>query len=118
MDRSGGCPQEALETGGDTAADCGLHLTHQTEDLAWPGTHKKKEEKTKNTAYHFDSVAIAVVKQTYTHLGQALQSGCLQVESKARHCPTWSILGRVLLQFGVNTTQTTETGLARHGHID
>ena len=43
MAQSGGCPQEALGTGGDTAADCGLGLTQQTEDLAWPGTQKKKK---------------------------------------------------------------------------
>ena len=43
MDQSGGCPQEALGTGWDTAADCGLRLTHRTEDLAWPGTQKKKK---------------------------------------------------------------------------
>ena len=34
MAQSGGCPQEALGTSLDTAADCGLRLTHQTEDLA------------------------------------------------------------------------------------
>ena len=39
MAQSGGCLQEALET----AADCGLRLTHQIEDLAWPGTQKKKK---------------------------------------------------------------------------
>ena len=43
MAQSGGCPQEALGTGWDTAADCGLRLTHQIEDLAWPGTQKKKK---------------------------------------------------------------------------
>ena len=42
MTQSGGCPQEPLGTGLDTAADCGLCLTHRTEDLAWLGTHKKK----------------------------------------------------------------------------
>ena len=43
MAQSGGCPQEALGTGWDTAADCGLCPTHQTEDLAWLGTQKKKK---------------------------------------------------------------------------
>ena len=42
MVQSGGCPQEALGTGWDTAANCGLRLTHRTEDLAWPETQKKK----------------------------------------------------------------------------
>ena len=42
MAQSGGCPQEALGTGWDTAADCGLHLTDQTDDLAWLGIQKKK----------------------------------------------------------------------------
>ena len=42
MAQSGGCPQEALGTGWDTAADCGLRLTHRTEDLTWLGTQKKK----------------------------------------------------------------------------
>ena len=28
----------------ETAADCGLRLTHRTEDLAWPGTQKKKKK--------------------------------------------------------------------------
>ena len=41
MAQSGGCPQEALGTGSDTAAHCTLCLTHQTEDLAWPGTQKE-----------------------------------------------------------------------------
>ena len=26
--------------------DCGLHLTHRTEDLAGPGTQKKKKNET------------------------------------------------------------------------
>ena len=43
--RSDECPQEALETGWDTVADCGLLLTHKTEDAACPGTQKKKDEK-------------------------------------------------------------------------
>ena len=43
MAQSVGCPQEALRTGRDTVADCGLRLTHWTEDLAWPGTQKKKK---------------------------------------------------------------------------
>ena len=42
MAQSGGGPQEALGIGWDTAADCGLRLTHRTENLAWPGTQKKK----------------------------------------------------------------------------
>ena len=42
MAQFGGCPQQAVGTGWDTAADCGLYLTHQTEDLAWLGTQKKK----------------------------------------------------------------------------
>ena len=45
MAQSGGCPQKALGTGWDTAVDSGLGLTHQTEDLAWPGTQKKKKKK-------------------------------------------------------------------------
>ena len=40
--QSGGGLQEALGTGQDTAADCRLCLTHWTEDLARPGTQKKK----------------------------------------------------------------------------
>ena len=44
MAQSGGGPQEALGTGRDTAADCGLRLTHWTENLAWPGTQKKKKK--------------------------------------------------------------------------
>ena len=40
MAQSGGCPQEALGIGWDTAADRWLHLTLRTEDLAWPGTQK------------------------------------------------------------------------------
>ena len=44
MAQSGGCPQEALGTSWDTATDCGLRLTHRTEDLAWPGTQKKKKK--------------------------------------------------------------------------
>ena len=36
-------PQEALGTGRDTAADCRLCLTDWTEDLAEPGTQRKKE---------------------------------------------------------------------------
>ena len=44
MAQSGGGPQEALGTDWDTAADCGLRLTHRTENLAWPGTQKKKKE--------------------------------------------------------------------------
>ena len=36
-------PQEGLGTSWDTAADCWLRLTHRTEDLAWPGTQKKKK---------------------------------------------------------------------------
>ena len=47
MAQSGGGPQEALGTGWDTAADCGLRLTHRTENLAWPGTQKKKKKKKK-----------------------------------------------------------------------
>ena len=43
MAQFGGCPQKALGTRGDTAADCGLRLTPRTEDLAWPGTQKKKK---------------------------------------------------------------------------
>ena len=43
MAQSGGCPQEALGTSWDTAADCRLRLTQGTEDLAWPGTQKKKK---------------------------------------------------------------------------
>ena len=43
MAQSGGCPQEALGTGWNTAADCGLRLTHWTEDLVWPGIQKKKK---------------------------------------------------------------------------
>ena len=43
MAQSGGGPQEALGTSWDTAADCPLHLTHWTEDLAWLGTQKKKK---------------------------------------------------------------------------
>ena len=43
MAQSGGCPQEALGSGQDTAADCRLRLTHRTEDIAWPGTQKKKK---------------------------------------------------------------------------
>ena len=42
MAQSGGCPQEALGTGRDTAADCGLRLIHRIEDLAWPGTQKQE----------------------------------------------------------------------------
>ena len=42
MAQSSGCQQEALGTHGDTAADCRLCLTHQTKNLAWPGTQKKK----------------------------------------------------------------------------
>ena len=42
MAQFGGCPQEALGTSQDTVANCGLRLTHQTENLAWPGTQKKK----------------------------------------------------------------------------
>ena len=44
-----GRPQEALGTRWDTAADCGLRLTYQTEDLAWPGTHKKKNRNGSHT---------------------------------------------------------------------
>ena len=44
MVQSSGCPQEALGTGADTAADSGLRLTNWTEDLAWPGTQKKKKK--------------------------------------------------------------------------
>ena len=43
MAQSGGCQQEALGTASDTVADCGLRLTHRTEDLAWPGTQKKRK---------------------------------------------------------------------------
>ena len=43
MAQSSGCPQEALGTGWDTAADCELRLTHRTGDLAWPGMQKKKK---------------------------------------------------------------------------
>ena len=39
----GGCPQEALGIGEDTAADCGLHLTHRASSVAWPGTQKKRK---------------------------------------------------------------------------
>ena len=42
--QSGGCPQKALVTCRDTVADCGLRLTHRTEDLAWPGTQKRKKK--------------------------------------------------------------------------
>ena len=48
MAQSGGCPQEALGTSLDTAADRGLCPTHRTEDLAWPGTQKKKKSVTLN----------------------------------------------------------------------
>ena len=34
--------REALGTGGDTAADCGLCLPHRTENLAWPGTQTNR----------------------------------------------------------------------------
>ena len=44
MVQSSGCTQESLGTTGDTAADCGLRLTHRSEDLAWPGTQKKYED--------------------------------------------------------------------------
>ena len=44
MAQSGGGPQEALGTSWDTAADCGLGLTHWTENLAWPGMQKKKKK--------------------------------------------------------------------------
>ena len=44
MAQSSGCPQEALGTGWDTVADCRLHLTHQTEDLVWPGMQQKKKK--------------------------------------------------------------------------
>ena len=43
MAQSNGCLQEALGTGWDTAANCGLCFTHQTDDLAWTGTQKKKK---------------------------------------------------------------------------
>ena len=36
---------EALGTGGDNEADCGLCLIHQIKNLAWPRTQKKKEKK-------------------------------------------------------------------------
>ena len=36
-------PQEALGTGRDTATDCGLCLTHRTENPGWPGPKKKKK---------------------------------------------------------------------------
>ena len=42
MVQSGGCSKEALWTRWDSAADCGLLLTHWIKDLAWPGTQKKK----------------------------------------------------------------------------
>ena len=45
MAQSSGGPQEALGTGWDTVADCGLRLTHRTENLAWPGTQKKKKKR-------------------------------------------------------------------------
>ena len=35
---------DVLGTGRDTAADCGLRLTHRTEDLASQKKKKKKEE--------------------------------------------------------------------------
>ena len=44
MVQSGGCQQEALGSGWDTAADCGPHLTHRTEDQTWPGTEEEEEE--------------------------------------------------------------------------
>ena len=44
MAQSGGGPQEALGTSWDTVANCGLHLTHRTENLAWPGKQKKKKK--------------------------------------------------------------------------
>ena len=47
MTQSSGCLQEALGTSWDTAADCGLRLTHRTEDLAWPETQKKKTDYTR-----------------------------------------------------------------------
>ena len=52
--QSGGGPQEALGTGWDTAADCGLRLTHRTENLAWPGTQKKKRKKTVSSSQSKD----------------------------------------------------------------
>ena len=42
MAQPGGCPQEALTTCRDTAADCGLRHIHRTEDIALLGTQKKK----------------------------------------------------------------------------
>ena len=48
MAQSGGCPQEALGTSWDTAADCGLRLAHRTEGLAWSmaGNAEEEEEDT------------------------------------------------------------------------
>ena len=40
MAQSSGCPQKALGTGWDTAADWGLRLSHRTDDLAWQGMQK------------------------------------------------------------------------------
>ena len=51
--QSSGCPKEALGTGWDTEVDCGLRLNHRTEDLAWPGTQKKKK-KTKKTKKNWE----------------------------------------------------------------
>ena len=39
---SSGCPHKALGTSRGAVARCRLHNTYQTENLAWPGTQKKK----------------------------------------------------------------------------
>ena len=56
-------PVEALR-----AVDCGLRLTHRTEDLAWPGTQKKKKKPCSPAVVQRDwelpslgSVAIAII---------------------------------------------------------
>ena len=67
MVQSSGCQEEALGTGGDTLADCGVCLTHQTENLAWPRIRKKKMKTVGSTDNHknifFPMYNPAVVKR-------------------------------------------------------
>ena len=66
---SGGCPQEALETGPDTVADCRLRLTHWAEDLAWSKTQKEKKRVTGSGKSNLSPSLRTKPRRTWTSLG-------------------------------------------------
>ena len=90
MAQSDGCPQEALGTGWDTAADCGLCLTHRTEDPAWPGRQKKK--KNKKTCPLLDTLVLCVLSASVTRAIDYVNNSCVYIYTAEAYILTQGLM--------------------------